>query len=34
MPAPPIGSRIAAVGPLVRASNGQREVQAWMVTRR
>jgi hypothetical protein len=34
MPAPPIGSRIAAVGPLVRASNGQREVQAWVVARR
>jgi hypothetical protein len=32
--APAIGSRIAAVGPLVRASNGLREVQAWAVRRR
>jgi hypothetical protein len=30
---PPLGSTIAVVGPLVRAANGLREVQAFAVTR-
>lgn len=33
MPAPGIGTRLLAVGPLVRARDGQREVQAFRVLR-
>jgi hypothetical protein len=32
-PTPPLGTRLVAVGPLVRARNGQREVQAFRVLR-
>jgi hypothetical protein len=33
MPAPGVGTRLVAVGPLVRARDGQREVQAFRVLR-